>query len=218
MSRSLIAFVGVVVTTGVAHAQDVPEVTPPSTATPADSGVATNANAPSDMGDQGIAAMLGVAGGGRSTPGGLLVAGHYYYQLSDQDWFDGSAAFVFGSGDAECFRDRMNVTLCEHGLASGYAGKLGVAARRFMPNLATETFWPFVRAGLGTALVRFPDDDITGITFSVQVGAGLRASLTEAIALTAEADLELGVGQFSNGLGGEPQLGVNISAGAEFKL
>ena len=202
MSRSLIVLV---LMTGVASAQE----------TPVD---AASTFAPADMGDQGIAAMLGVAGGGRSTPGGLLVAGHYYYQMTDQDWFDGSAGFTFGSGDADCFRDRLDRVLCEHGLADGYAGKLGVAVRRFTPKLATDSFWPFVRAGLGTALVRFPDDGITGITFTVQVGAGMRASITEAIALIAEADLELGLGQFSGGLGGEPQLGIHISAGAEFKL
>jgi hypothetical protein len=175
-------------------------------------------DAPADMGDQAISAMLGAAGGGRSTPGGLLVAGHFYYQLSEMDWFDGSASFVFGSGAADCFRDRMNETVCDHGLADGYAAKLGFSVRRFMPTIASKDFWPFVRAGVGTSIVRFPDDAITGITFSLIGGAGLRASITEAVALTAGADLELGLGAFSNGLGAEPQLGVSISAGAEFKL
>ncbi|HEY5949184.1 MAG TPA: hypothetical protein VIV40_27010 [Kofleriaceae bacterium] len=209
-------FVLAVTAPAIAHADDaVPGATPDAAvAAPAQ----TSGDAPADMGDQAISAMIGIAGGGRSTPGGLLVAGHFYYQLSDEDWFDGSASFVFGSGGADCFRDRMDSVICDHGLADGYAGKLTVAARRFLPTIASGTFWPFVRAGVGTSIVRFPDDEITGITFFLTAGVGLRASITDAIALTAGADLELGLGQFSNGLGGEPQLGVNISAGAEFKL
>lgn len=177
-----------------------------------------NRSAPADMNDQAISAVVGVAFGGRTTPGGLAVAGHYFYQLSDHDWFDGSAQFVFGSGGAECFRDRMNDTICDHGLADGYAGGVGVGVRRFLPALASGDFWPFARAGLGAALVRFPDDDTTGITLDLQLGAGMRAAVSEAIAITAQFDAVFGLGQFSNGLGGEPQLGVMVTAGAEFRL
>ena len=217
MSRRVVlvgAVVGacaLVATTGVARAQS------PGFGSP-DAVSSTNDSAPADMGDQAIAPMIGVAGGGRTTPGGLYVAGHYYYQLSDQDWFDGSAAFLFGSGDADCFRDRMDTVICEHGLADGYGVKVVAAARRFVPALSSGSFWPFVRLGVGSGIARFSDDDITGITFSLEGGAGMRASITETIALVAGADLELGLGTFGNGVGAEPQLGVHISAGAEFKL
>jgi hypothetical protein len=211
MSRRLIAALGALVAPAIVHAQD---------AAPGAADTAPNVNphAPPDIGDQAIAPMIGVAGGGRTTPGGLVIAGHYYYQLSDQDWWDGSAAFVFGGGDAECFRDRMDVVICDHGLADGYAGKLHFAVRRFLPALSSDSFWPFVRAGLGVGIERFSDDDTTGIAFFVVGGGGLRASITETIALIAEADIELGLAQFSGGVGGEPQLGISISAGAEFKL
>ena len=48
---------------------------------------------PSDepLPDQSIAAAIGIASGGRVTPGGLRVTGHYLYQLSSSDWFDGTA-------------------------------------------------------------------------------------------------------------------------------
>lgn len=208
MSRRLIALIALAAP-AVAHAEDTAaEATAES----------TNPNAPSDMNDQAISAVIGVAFGGRTTPGGLTVAGHYFYQLSDQDWFDGSAQFVFGTGGAECFRDRDNDVICDHGLADGYAGGAGIAVRRFLPTIASGDFWPFVRAGLGASLVRFADDDTTGITFLLQGGAGLRAGITHAIALTAQADLALGLGRFSNGVGGEPQLGIAVTAGAEFRL
>ncbi|HEX5060364.1 MAG TPA: hypothetical protein VFV99_13445 [Kofleriaceae bacterium] len=177
-----------------------------------------NPSAPADMNDQAISATLGVAFGGRTTPGGLAVAGHYFYQLSDHDWFDGSAQFVFGSGGAECFRDRMNDTICDHGLADGYAGGVGAGVRRFLPALASGDFWPFARAGLAAAVVRFPDDETTGITLDAQLGAGMRVAVSEAIAITAQFDFVLGLGRFSNGVGGEPQLGVMVTAGAEFRL
>jgi hypothetical protein len=175
-------------------------------------------NAPAGMGDQEIGATLGVAAGGRTTPGGLRIGGHYLYRLSDQDWFDGTVGFVFGGGDAECFRDRMDVVICDHGIADGYAAKVETTFRRFWPQLANDTFWPFTRAGIGASIVRFSDDDTTGITFSLHAGAGLRAAVADGIAVIGVADFELGIGQFSNGVGGEPQLGVNIMAGAEFKL
>jgi len=177
-----------------------------------------NPDAPADMNDQAISATLGVAFGGRTTPGGLAVAGHYFYQLSDQDWFDGSAQFVFGSGGAECFRDRMNDTLCDHGLADGYSAGVVAGVRRFLPAMASGDFWPFARGGLGVAVVRFPDDETTGVTLNAQLGAGLRASVSDAVAISAQADLVLGLGRFSNGVGGEPQLGVMVTAGAEFRL
>lgn len=205
MSRRLIA--AVVLVPAIASADEA------STTAAAES-----RSAPADMSDQGIAAMLGVAIGGRSTPGGLNVAGHYYYQLNDQDWFDGTASFIIGSGSPDCFRDRMNAVICDHGPADGFAAELGAGVRHFLPSLANETFWPFARGGLGAALVRFSGDDITGVAFSLHAGAGLRASVTDAIAITGEADLQLGLGAFSDHLGGEPQLGVSVSAGAEFKL
>jgi hypothetical protein len=176
-------------------------------------------SAPADMGDQGISAMIGIAAGGRTTPGGLVLAGHFYYQLSDADWFDGAAQFTFGSSDAECFRDRSGDVLCDHGLADGYSGAIVTGVRRFLPAIASGEFWPFVTGGVGAAVVRFPpEDDTTGITFFLHAGAGMRVSLTEAIALTAQMQLRLGVGQFSNGVGGEPQFGLDLTAGAEFKL
>jgi hypothetical protein len=220
MSRQL-AIAIVVALPALAHAEEPMPAEVPATPV-ADTPVAdapVNKDAPADMGDQGISAVIGVAAGGRTTPGGLLIAGHYFYQLSDQDWFDGSASFTFGSSDPECFRDRMDNVVCDHGLADGYAGTFTAGVRRFLPSAASGVYWPFLTAGVGAGVVRFPpEDDTTGITFLVHGGVGLRASVAEAIAVTAQAQMLLGLGQFSNGVGWEPQLGLNVTAGAEFKL
>lgn len=199
MSRWLITAL-LLVGSGVAHAQEA---------------VATTA-APADMSDQSIGPSVGVAVGGRTTPGGVVVAGHYLYQLTDRDWFDGVAAFTFGGGDGECFRDRMNEFLCDHGLADGYAIELGANVRRFLGGQGD--FWPFLRAGAGLAVVRFGDDGVTGATVPLHAGGGMRVSVSPDIAIIAHADLTLGLGLFNHSLGLEPQLGASLTAGAEFRL
>ena len=208
MPRRLIVAGALVLLTTVAHAQEVPT----DEAAPVEAG----GLAPADMTDQAIAASLGVAIGGRTTAGGLRVAGDYLYQLSSQDWFDGSASFVFGGGGAECFRDRSDAVLCDHGLADGYAVEVSANVRRFFAG--DDRFWPFARAGLGVAVVRFADDGITGIAFPLHVGGGVRVSVAEGVAIVGQAELVLGLARFSNGPGAEPQLGLGVSAGAEFRL
>jgi len=190
--------------------------TPTEAATTEPTGAAATGVAPADMSDQAIAAALGAAIGGRTTAGGLRVAGHYLYQLTAQDWFDGTAAFTFGSGGAECFRERDNDVLCDHGLADGYAVELSANVRRFLGG--RDNFWPFVRAGLGVAIVRFSDDDVTGIAFPLHAGAGLRVTVADGVALVGLGNVNLGLARFGSGVGAEPQLGVDVSVGVEFRL
>ncbi|HSS00641.1 MAG TPA: hypothetical protein VLM79_26460, partial [Kofleriaceae bacterium] len=126
---------------------------------------ASAATAPADahddeIGDQAVAAELGLAGGGRVTPGGLRIVGHYLYQLSERDWFDGAATFTFGSGQPACFRDRMDSRICSHGIGDGVEVEVAASIRRvFAPQGA---FRPFARVGLGVGLVQFGDDDVSG--------------------------------------------------------
>ena len=199
MSR-LVAL-AIVLAAGVAHADDA--------------AVATTM-APPDLSDQAIGASVGAATGGRSTPGGLRISGHYLYQLTDQDWFDGIASFTFGGGDAECFRDRMDVFLCDHGLADGNSVEIGANVRRFLGGKGD--FWPFLRAGVGIAIVRFGDDEVTGVALPFHAGGGMRVSVAPNVAIIAYGELELGFAGFNHDLGFEPQLGLSIAAGAEFKL
>ncbi|MBA2544348.1 MAG: hypothetical protein H0V17_32195, partial [Deltaproteobacteria bacterium] len=143
---------------------------------------------------------------------------HYLYQLSSKDWFDGSAAFTFGSGDAGCFRDRMNdyALSCDHGVAHGSAVELSAGVRRMFA--AHGAFRPFARAGVGISYTRFKDDDVSGVAFPLHVGGGIRANVGGGVALVGLADLNVGFGKFGRGLDTEPQLGLAISAGAEFRL
>src|SRR4051794_21089641 len=125
MSRLGLVLVALAAVTGRAHADDAAAVT---------------ASAPADLHDQGIGASIGIASGGRSTAGGLRVGGHYLYQLTSSDWFDGTASFTFGGGDPACFRDRMNDFLCDHGLADGKAVEVAANVRRFFAG--SGQFWP----------------------------------------------------------------------------
>ena len=177
------------------------------------------ADAPADseeMGDQLIGGQIGLAAGGRTTAGGLRITGHYLYQLTDEDWFDGTASFTFGGGGAACFRDRADTFLCDHGLASGASIEVSAAVRRmFAPQ---GRFRPFARAAVGLALVRFTGDDLSGVAIPLHAGAGLRATVAPGVAVIALADAMIGLAAFGRGAGGEPQLGLAITAGAEVRL
>ena len=177
--------------------------------------------APQDMKDQGIGVALGIAGGGRVTPGGLRIVGHYLYQLTDSDWFDGTAAFTFGSGDPGCFTDRMDHFLCDHSLIDGFSAEIAANVRRYIGSARVKNardYWPYVRLGVGVGIVRFSDDEVTGLGIPVHAGGGMRVSLDDGIALIAEATLDVGLGVFSHGLGVEPQIGGSVTAGVEFGM
>jgi hypothetical protein len=166
--------------------------------------------------DRGIAATAGVATGGRVTAGGLRVGGRFLYQMSADDWFEGHAAFTFGSGDPACFRDRADAFLCDHGLTDGFAGEVGGAIRR---RLAVRgRYQPFVRAGIAARAVRFGDDGVAGIAFPVIAATGVSVAINDTTAVGAEAALEFGFGWFDRGLGTEPQLGLAVAAVVEFAL
>ena len=173
-------------------------------------------SAAEDLGDQGIGAEIGIAAGGRVTPGGLRVSGHYLYQLSDQDWFDGTASFTFGSQSAGCYEDQMSTLVCEHGFTSGRGVEVAATVRRMFA--AKGAFRPFARAGIGVSLVRFSVDEVSGIAFPLHLGGGLRARVTEAVAIVAQGELQVGLGRFGSELGTEPQVGAAFTAGAEFRL
>jgi opacity protein-like surface antigen len=187
----------------------------PDGVSPAPTGPAVRAP-DEDVTDQGISAAIGLATGGRSTPGGLRIAGHYLYQLSADDWFDGAASFTFGSGGTACFRDRADDLVCEHGIADGAGVEISASIRRwFAPQGA---FRPFARLGVGLGLVRFGDDDVTGFTVPAHAGGGIRLQAASAVAVVVDADLALGFGSFTRGLGNELQFSFAVTAGAEFRL
>jgi len=166
--------------------------------------------------DQGLGASLGIAGGGRTTPGGFRVEGHYLYQLAEQDWFDGTAAFTFGAGGAACFRDRMDYVICDHGFADGRGVEAIAAVRRYFT--VQGKFRPYARLGVGFGIVRYSDDDVTGITIPAHMGGGVRANVSPQIAIVAAAEIVIGFARLGRGIGTEPQLGISVTAGAEFRL
>ena len=84
--------------------------------------------------------------------------------------------------------------------------------------MATGSTWPFLRGGIGVGVVRFANDDVTGLAIPLQVGGGLRVSVAPSVAITAQGELDVGFGAFNDSLGFQPQFGVVITAGAEFRL
>lgn len=199
--------------------QPPPASEPPAAAAPATAVPAAPPPQPEDddeIGDQAISAELGLAAGGRVTPGGLRIVGRYLYRLSERDWFDGAASFTFGSGEGACFRDRQDDVICKHGLADGTGFELSASVRRmFAPQ---GSFRPFVGLGVGLGVVRFGDDDVTGFTIPLHASAGVRVQVASSVAIIGVADLALGIGGFNRGLGVQPQLGFAVAAGVEFRL
>lgn len=166
--------------------------------------------------DQGLGATAGVAIGGRLTPGGLRLAGAYLYRLSESDWFDGAASFTIGSGDAACFRDRTDERVCDHGAVDGFAVDFVAAIRRtWAPR---GQFTPFARLGLGARFLRFADDQVAGLAVPIIGGGGLQVALQPHLRLVASAQVEIGGGLFSRGIGTGSQLGLALGAGVEFAL
>jgi hypothetical protein len=166
--------------------------------------------------DQSVGAALGIASGGRVTPGGVRVTGHYLYQLSSQDWFDGAAVFTFGGAGAACFRDRADTVICDHGLSDGAGLEMSAGVRRmFAPQ---GRYQPFARVAIGLAVMRYGDDELTGVGVPVHVGGGIRARVSRSVAVVASGELVIGFSGFNRGLGLEPQLGLAVTAGAEFRL
>lgn len=166
--------------------------------------------------DQSLGGAIGIAGGGRVTPGGLRVEGHYLYQLSDRDWFDGTAGFTFGGGGAACYRDRMDYVICDHGFTKGRGVEVVAAVRRYFD--AQGKYRPFARLGVGVAIARFGDDDVTGLAIPIHAGGGVRAAVSVDVAIVAMAELVAGIGRFDRDMGTEPQLGIAVTAGAELRL
>jgi hypothetical protein len=203
-----------------APAASDPTPTPPTAATPSITPSTGSDAAPAtvtdDMGDQAIGGQLGVGIGGNVTPGGLHLAGHYLYKLTDNDWFDSIAAFTYGGGAAACFHDRTGAFVCTHGIADGDAAELTGIVRHVFP--AQGIYRPFAFAGIGLAIVHFSGDSLTGLVVPLHAGGGVRARVADDVAVVAQAELAFGVGEFGNGLGAAPQLGATITAGAEVTL
>jgi hypothetical protein len=203
--------------------EPAPVTAPPAAPTPS---TPEQPAAVDDVGDQGLGAELGVAIGGRVTPGGLHLGGHYYYQMSADDWFDGAIGFTFGGGGAACFRDRTDAEICQHGVADGGAIEVAAAVRRMLPpnggvfqSGAQARRWrPFVRLGLGVRYVRFGSDDVSGFAVPLFLGGGVRVAVSGNIAVLAQGEVDVGIATFNHRLGTEPQLGLVVTGGVEFRL
>jgi hypothetical protein len=185
-------------------------------------GLAAGALPGEDPGDdapagvQELGARLGMVAGGRTTPGGLLLSAVYLYQMSETDWFEGGIGFSFGGGDAACFRDRDDQFVCDHGATSGLSGGISLGVRRFLGG--RQRFVPFAGAGFDVRYVGFGADEVRGLALPAWLEAGARARVADGIAIAAEARYQFGVGWLDHDLGIEPQAGLVVGVGVDFRL
>ncbi len=171
---------------------------------------------PDDVDNQEIGVTMGIAIGGGVSPGGLALEGRYLYRLSSLDWVEMSANFSFGSGGAECFRDRNSSVVCSHGLASGTLAQGNAGIRRYFSG--QKQFRPFARAGVGLGLVSFGDDEVRGLAIPLYIGAGIRAEVANRVLVVVDATLRAGPSVLNQNLGTEFHLTGTVSAGVEFTL
>jgi hypothetical protein len=167
-------------------------------------------------GNQELGARLGLGIGGRVSPGGLMIAGNYLYRLSDLDWFDGGVGFSFGSGAADCFHDRGDDLVCDHGALDGVAADVYAGIRRFFPGRGQ--FTPYAHGGVALRVASFAGDEVRGVVAPLWIGGGVRARVHETVSVGGGAMLLVGAGWFNRGLGIEPQASLAISAGVEFVI
>lgn len=167
---------------------------------------------------QEIGAFLGLELGGGTTPGGLQAAGRYLYRLSDRDWLDTGVAFTFGGGDAECFRDRADDVVCDHGPLSGFAAEASAGIRRTFASAGEGRFVPYAHAGVALRLVSFGDDGLRGAAVPLYLGGGVRARVADRVDVVGGALARAGVGFFNRDVGAEPQLSLAVVGGVEFGL
>ena len=135
----------------------------------------------------------------------------------DQDWFDGIASFTFGGGDAACFRDRI-----EHVHLRSRPRRRARRSRSPRTCAASSRgsgqFWPFARAGVGVGIVRFSDDDVTGLAIPLHAGGGVRAPVSPTRRdRRRRPSSTLGLGVFGQALGVEPQLGARDHRGRRIR-
>lgn len=221
-----VSLAGLVLAAGTARAQapgatptePVPE-TGPEAETADDAGTATEI-APVAASARELGVRIGLAAGGRVTPGGLRFGAAFLYQLSAVDWFEGAADFTIGGTGAGCAVDPGepgdSALVCDHGPLKGRAGEISAGIRRFL--VAQQQFTPYVQGRLGLRVVRFSGDDITGVAALAIAGAGVRARVHDLVSISGGARLDLGAGLFGGDLGGEPQFGLSVHAGVEFLL
>lgn len=171
---------------------------------------------PDAVDNQEIGVAMGIALGGGVSPGGLALEGRYLYRLSSLDWIESSVNFSFGSGDAQCFRDRSGSFVCAHGPASGILGQGNVGIRRYFSG--QKQFRPFARAGVGLGLVSLGDDDVRGLAIPLYIGAGVRAEVANRVLVVASATLRSGPSILNKDLGLQFHFTGTISAGVEFTL
>ncbi|MBL4636562.1 MAG: hypothetical protein JKY56_22110 [Kofleriaceae bacterium] len=171
---------------------------------------------PDDIDNQEIGVTMGIAIGGGVSPGGLALEGRYLYRLSSLDWVEMSANFSFGSGSAECFRDRNSSVVCSHGPASGTLAQGNAGIRRYFSG--QKQFRPFARAGVGLGFVSFGDDEVRGLAIPLYIGAGVRAEVANRVLVVVDATLRAGPSVLNQNLGTEFHLTGTVSAGVEFTL
>ena len=182
--------------------------------------------------DQGVSAALGFAGGGGWTPGGFHLDAAYLLPLTPRDLVDVGFGLTLGAGGAACEQASALDYTCHHDLVQGQALAFQTGVRhRFGSEAAAAQ--PFARGGASIIAIRYPDDVVATMTYSMDspqptkgmrgiaiaahAGGGLLLPTSRATTIVLAADFLVGLGGFAGNADGQTLLGFAVTAGVEVR-
>lgn len=163
-----------------------------------------------------LGGRVGLASGGRVAPGGSHQQPLPVPAVEGVDWFEGAASFTYGGGGPACFRDRADVLVCDHGLLAGW--RPGSTPRCGAGSAARPGSGRTPGSGSACAWSASPTTTSAGWRCRWWSAPGCGPGSAAGWAIAAEATGEAGLAYLSRGLGPEPQLGLVVAVGVEFRL
>jgi hypothetical protein len=171
------------------------------------------AEAPQGMDKQELGPRLGLQLGlGPAAAGGMRVGGAYLYRMAESWWFEGQLSTAFGSSEEAC-----GPSGCSHGVVDGFGLRLAAGVRYVFPA-APSGFQPYLGAAPTLGYQHFAGDDLSAWVVGGQASGGLRIKVSDAVALTGEAQLDLGVGFYDKDEGRKAVVALSVLFGVDFAL
>ncbi len=178
------------------------------------------ADEPPRVADQELGARVGMSLNlGGVGPGGFYVAGSWLYRLTDALWFDGRAGFSIGGGGANCVIAPAGSNApshCDSAAVSGFGAELLAGVRWFVPT--SGLLQPWLGGGIGGLYANFSGDNLGGVGLAFWAAGGVRARVSDTIALGGEAFFEAGPIRYESPIRDQNFANLHIIFGIDFAL
>ena len=159
-----------------------------------------------------IGASLNLAGIG---PGGFYITGNWLYRLTSGLWFDARAGFSIGNSDSNCTIG-VGPASCNSAVTSGFGVDILGGVRWFAP--ASGKLVPWLGGGTGFLYANFSGDHLSGFGLPFWVAGGVRARVSDAIAIGGEALFVFGPVRYESPIFGKAFANLHIMFGVDFAM